>query len=102
MKIILKEDQEAREYLNELIDQMAEKVIVQIEQKMNHLVSLQTDQESQWVTTEEALRILQIGKSKLQRLRNERDQNNLIVHQSGRTILYYKPSLYSYLNHHSR
>ncbi len=97
MKIILKENEEAEVFFEDLINKMAERVTHRIRRALEDVVS-QDQKESLWVTTEEAKQILGIkSKKKMQQLRDESPFNGIVLSKNGRTYLYNRESLHQYL-----
>lgn len=96
MKVILAENEDAEKIFENVINRVAERVIRHMETKFQQVAKKGSDDEDGlWVDKEEAKKILKVkSKKKLQRLR---DQNLIKTTRYGRTIQYYKPSLYDFL-----
>lgn len=94
MKVILLEDDQAYLHLMTDIRQLVRDTIKEIKEQEKSEKANKEDQE-EWISEEMAKQILGIkGRSKMQILRDQRDVE---FSQFGRTIRYYKPSLYEFL-----
>ncbi|MDN5201157.1 hypothetical protein QQ008_07285 [Fulvivirgaceae bacterium BMA10] len=101
MKVILRENEDAEDFFEELINKAVDRVSNHLKSVIEEVVSNTDKSDDQWVSTEEAKRILGIkSKNKIQQLRDESPMNGLIVSQHGRTYRYFKPSLYKFLDKH--
>lgn len=97
MKIILKENEEAEVFFENLINRAAERVSQRLKKTLEEVVS-QEEKEGLWVTTEEAMQILGVkSKKKMQQLRDHSPFNGIVLSRNGRIYLYNKESLYQYL-----
>ena len=98
MKVILKEDDEAYTFLKAEIQQMVKAAMKEIlnEVKGEH----EQPEDEQWCDTKRAQEILGVQKTKMQELRDNAPENGIQMSKHGRTIRYYLPSLYSYLENH--
>lgn len=95
MKVILLEDDNAYEHLM----QDFKKVIKEaIKEAVFELKNKTENSETSWVTNLEAMKILSCKKDKLNQLRAS---NSLKSSKHGRKILYYRQSLYSFLEKHT-
>ena len=94
MKVILLEDDQAYLHLMTDIRKLVTDTIKEIKEQEKSAKKTQ-EEEDKWVSEEMAKQILGIkGRSKMQVLRDQRD---IEFSQFGRTIRYYKPSLYEFL-----
>ena len=92
MKVILKDDQEVEILIENALRKILPELLAQFQPQPR-------EAREDWVTTKEAMSILNIrSNTTMQALRNNRDQNGIIISQPGRKILYYRPSLYAYIN----
>jgi hypothetical protein len=95
MKVILAEGDEAEKFFEQLINRVGDRVILKIQGLRTEQKSEVRNEDEQWIDNEAAKKILGIrSKKKMQSLR---DQNLIRFSQHGRTIRYYKPSLFSFL-----
>lgn len=94
MKVILLEDDQAYLHLMTDIQKLIRDTIKEIKEQERAGKGVK-DEKDDWVSEEIAKKILGFkGRSKMQVLRDQRD---IQFSQFGRTIRYYKPSLYEFL-----
>lgn len=99
MKVILKEGEDALQMFEELIDQVAERVVRRVENRLKEISNGVNKNEDLWVSLTEAKSILGIrSKKKMQQIRDESPMNGIIISKHGRTFRYNKTSLLNYLN----
>ena len=70
-----------------------------VKEAAKELKNKSEQEDAKWITSIEAMKILDCKKDKLNQLRSS---NSLKVTKHGRKILYYRPSLYSFLKEHSQ
>lgn len=101
MKVILLEDDPALAMLTaELKAAMKEACLEVLEEyKATHKPEPQGE-EANWVDGNKAREILGVKKTKMQCLRDNSPMNGIVFSQHGRTLRYYKPSLFKYLEKH--
>lgn len=98
--IVLKDEQEAEEFFNRILQKCFNE---QTERLMEVISSMKKEiqkewDENLWVNTATAKKILKVkSNQKMQKLRDERDFNGIIIAEDGRRHLYYKPSLFTFL-----
>ena len=98
MKIILKEDQDAEDFFDQLINRAVQRATHQFRDTLEDFTRKIEKPKDKWVSTEEAKKILGVkSKNKMQQLRDESPLNGIIVSQHGRTYRYFEPSLYKFL-----
>lgn len=99
MKIILKEDDEALQMFEELINQVADSVVRRVEHRLKEISNDSKTNENMWVSVTEAKDILGIrSKKKMQQIRDQSPMNGIIISKHGRTFRYHKLSLLRYLD----
>lgn len=98
MKVILKEDDEAKALFEVLANRVAETVLIKFEKRMKALHKNANSKEELWVSTVRAKEILGIKSNK--KMQSLRDQNLIRFSQHGRIIRYHKASLYEFLENH--
>lgn len=98
--MVLKDEHEAEEFFNRILLKCFKE---QTELLMEVISSMKSDNQKEWdedlwVDTSAAKKILKVkSNQKMQRLRDERDFNGIIISENGRKFLYYKPSLFAFL-----
>lgn len=95
MKVILKEGEEAKDFFEDLINRVADTVLVRFEKRIKELRNDKGNTDQQWVSGNEAKQILGVKSNK--KMQSLRDQNLIRFSQHGRIIRYHKPSLYDFL-----
>lgn len=100
MKIVVLEGDEAIAYLDELANRVSETVLEKIEKRLNNLPDKSEKNDEIWCGTEKAKEILGVERSKMQKLRDNSPENGIQISREGRTIRYYVPSLYQYIQNH--
>jgi len=93
MKIILKEGEEALEFLEELVQRVTHSVIQYVDLQSKEVKKNSDDE--RWVSSSKAKQILGIKSNK--KLQSLRDNLEIKFSQHGRTIRYNKSSLYEFL-----
>ncbi|MCB0374785.1 MAG: hypothetical protein KDD04_02590 [Sinomicrobium sp.] len=98
MKIILKEDDEALDFLKAEVVQIVKAAITEA---LSEVKDGQGRQENAlWCNTKRAQEILGVKKTKMQQIRDRAPHNGIRLSRQGRTFRYYVPSLYGYLENH--
>lgn len=102
MKIILKEGEEAEQFLTSIIDRAAERIANRFDLQLQEIAQqTSTKKEKKWVTLAEAKEILGVrSKSKMQQIRDESPMNGIIISQHGRIFRYERASLLKYIQKH--
>jgi hypothetical protein len=95
MKVILKEGDEAKDFFEELVNRVADSVVVKFEKRLKELGGSSEKSNEHWVSTSEAKQLLGIKSNK--KMQSLRDQNLIKFSQHGRIVRYHKPSLYEFL-----
>lgn len=95
MKVILKEGDEAKNFFEELVNRVADSVVVKFEKRLKEIENSSEKGNEKWVSTNEAKQLLGIKSNK--KMQALRDQNLIKFSQHGRIIRYHKPSLYEFL-----
>ena len=95
MKVILKEGEDAKDFFEDLINRVADTVLIRFEKRIKELRNDKGNTGQQWVSGNEAKQILGVKSNK--KMQSLRDQNLIRFSQHGRIIRYHKPSLYDFL-----
>lgn len=95
MKVILKEGEEAKDFFEDLINRVADNLLIRFEKRLNELRNDKGKTDEQWVSGDEAKQILGVKSNK--KMQSLRDQNLIGFSQHGRIIRYRKSSLYDFL-----
>lgn len=99
MKVIFEENDETLHFLEYRIKQIVEKSVSQILAKtlseMNNINVRKREEE--WCDTDKALKILDVSRSYLQKLRDGSPENGVIFNKPGKKCRYFVPSLYQFM-----
>ena len=99
MKIILKEGDEALNFLKAEMTQVVKAAIIEVISEVKDGQGGQED--ALWCNTKRAQEILGVKKTKMQQIRDRAPDNGIRLSKQGRTFRYYVPSLYGYLENHT-
>lgn len=96
MKIILKEEEEAERFFEEMVHYAANLAVKRMDERIKELATL--DKTQKYVGKDEAMQILGIKSNK--KLQQLRDEVLIRFSQHGKIIRYEKKSLFEFLDHH--
>ena len=97
MQVVLLQDESAKEFLVELATEVAKIVLDRMEDRLSQMESPPEPITEEWVNTREAMKILNIKSTKkMQRLRDERDLNGIVISEMSRPFQYQVSSLLAY------
>lgn len=97
MKVILLEDDKVYEYLMQDLKKKIKEAIKEAVLELRD--KTENSEQALWISGLEAMKILGCRKDKLNQLRMS---NNVKSSKHGRKILYYKPSLNSFIEKHAQ
>ena len=98
MQVILKEGEEAENFIQNIVRLAVEKTL-----EKHPLLSAQRtnsvqEEKELWVDVERAKQILNVrSKNKMQQIRDESPSNGIIISKDGRKYTYLESSLYAYM-----
>lgn len=96
MKVILKEEEEAEKFFNELVNRVVDRMLHKFEARIKELQKqANNEREELWTSKEEAKKILGVKCNK--KMQFLRDHNLIRCSQHGKIIRYYVPSLFEFL-----
>jgi transcriptional regulator len=98
MKIVVLEGDEAKAYLNELVNRVGDNVLEKIEKRFKNPLNKSDKEKELWVSSVQAKQILGVKSNK--KMQSLRDQDLIKFSQYGRTIRYHTASLYEFLENH--